>query len=176
MQQLRRRAAEVRRGTTQQHVDGHLVPVEAKLGQQVEHDVRGHHLGQTGNLSLNLLLLGEHYLAGIDIHHDPTPCRNEGRRIIQIKVLRHRPQVLVVARVIYRVQDVLPTVELVLVLLLDLLPPLHVVDHLAAVAARVGVAAVVRVAVPALPVGGSVVVLEVTIVIMVTTGMAHFHQ
>lgn len=84
--------------------------------------MRCHHLRQAGDLPRDLLLLGEHELTGVDVVHDPAPGRDEGRRIVQVEMLGHGPEVLVVAVVVDGIEDILATLELVFVLLLNLLP------------------------------------------------------
>lgn len=70
----------------------------------------------------DLLLLGKHELTGVDVVHGPAPGRDEGRWIIQVEMLGHGAEVVVVAIVVDGIEDVLATLELVFVLLLDLLP------------------------------------------------------
>ena len=70
----------------------------------------------------DLLLLGKHELTGVDVVHGPAPGRDEGRWIIQVEMLGHGTEVVVVAIVVDGIEDVLATLELVFVLLLDLLP------------------------------------------------------
>ena len=115
-------AAEVRGCAACQDVDGHFVPVEAKSDEEVANHVRRHNFCQTSDLPLHLLLLGEHDLTGIYVHHDPAAGRDEGRGVVQVEVLGHRPHILVITIVIHRVQNVLSTFVFVFVLLLDLLP------------------------------------------------------
>lgn len=127
-EELRGRSPELSSGATRQHVYHYGVPVHGVPLEQVENYVGSHDLGEAGDLALDLLLLGEHDLVRIDVHHDPAARGDERSRVVQVEVLRHAPQVLVVRAVVYRVHEVLPALELVLVLLLDLLPPLERVD------------------------------------------------
>jgi len=73
-------------------------------------------------LPRDLLLLGEHELTGVDVVHGPAPGGDEGCWIIQVEMLGHGAEVVVVAIVVDGVEDVLATLELVFVLLLNLLP------------------------------------------------------
>ena len=87
-----------------------------------------HNLGETGNLPLYLFLLGEHYLARIQIHHDPAAGRDEGSRVVQVEVLRHTTQVLIITGIVHRIKEILSALVLVLDELARVLPPFQSVE------------------------------------------------
>jgi len=47
-----------------------------------------------------------HYFGGAQVHHNPTPCRQKGCRIVQVKILSHDFDVVLVRRVVVRVEHV----------------------------------------------------------------------
>ena len=64
-----------------------------------------HDFGETGYLSLLLVLFGEENFPSVEAGHDPAPGGHIWRRIIKVKVLYHILQVVIIRRVVQRGQD-----------------------------------------------------------------------
>ena len=76
------------------------------LVQEIENYHDGHDLSETGYLPLLGLLLGIHYLAGVDVHHHPAARRQIRRRIVEVKVFCHDLEIVLVRLVVVRVEHV----------------------------------------------------------------------
>ena len=57
-------------------------------------------------MSLDLLLLGIEHLLRFLIHHDPTPGRDEGRRVIEVEVFHHALQIFIITYVVVGVLNI----------------------------------------------------------------------
>lgn len=96
LEQLSRSPSQILSNAASHNIDVYFAGVKSVFIDHFQNNNRRHYLSQTSNLSTQCLLLRIHNLPSIQIHHDPAPRRQVRSWIVQIEVLGHDLQVVLV--------------------------------------------------------------------------------